>query len=211
MKTEVVVFFLSTIFWNAAFAQNMLAAITAADAAQLCSDVISTRKINPGEASEDASKANATEFAVTWLLDDGKPPMFCVVNRESRKIISMTINGRTLAGPMLIDMEQTAALIRDTRSGNYGKFVAMAKASITSQLKDPDSAQFKSLFISGKTAPVLCGELNGKNSYGGYVGYRRFYSTGKPLLNGIETDKDNYVFQNMWPNMCGEKIAEVNP
>ena len=42
-------------------------------------------------------------------------------------------------------------------------------------LKDPTSAQFRNVrvlpHVSGK---IVCGEINGKNSYGGYVGFRPF-------------------------------------
>lgn len=43
------------------------------------------------------------------------------------------------------------------------------------QLKDPLSAQFRKVRVvpygNGK---VVCGEVNGKNSYGGYVGFKPF-------------------------------------
>ena len=57
---------------------------------------------------------------------------------------------------------------------------ATAKQAVLQQLKDPDSAQFRDVF----TSPVLnkdgaplaiCGEVNAKNSYGGYTGFQKFY------------------------------------
>ena len=49
-------------------------------------------------------------------------------------------------------------------------------------LKDPNSAQFQN--IKG-----ICGEVNAKNSYGGYTGFKRFY-----VLNNetVIEDKDNH-------------------
>lgn len=43
------------------------------------------------------------------------------------------------------------------------------------QLKDPGSAQFRSVrIVNHPNGKLICGEINGKNSYGGYVGFRLF-------------------------------------
>jgi hypothetical protein len=53
--------------------------------------------------------------------------------------------------------------------------IAAAKVVVASGLKDPDSAQFRNIFVrQGKTKRAICGEVNAKNSYGGYIGYRTF-------------------------------------
>lgn len=54
--------------------------------------------------------------------------------------------------------------------------ISDAKTVVVRTFKDPDSAQFRNIVIrdSGKRRAV-CGEVNAKNSYGGYVGYRAFY------------------------------------
>ena len=55
------------------------------------------------------------------------------------------------------------------------KTIAAAQDAAKKTLKDPDSAKFQNIrmmdYDGGK---VLCGEINAKNSYGGYVGYKRF-------------------------------------
>ena len=60
--------------------------------------------------------------------------------------------------------------------------IATAKQVITDNLKDPDSAKFKNITVyritnqaTGKTEiSAICGEVNAKNSYGGYVGFKKF-------------------------------------
>lgn len=53
-----------------------------------------------------------------------------------------------------------------------------AKKSVANMLKDPGAAQFRGVvarrYLSGT---VVCGEVNGKNSYGAYIGYRRFLAS----------------------------------
>ena len=48
---------------------------------------------------------------------------------------------------------------------------------ISDRLKDPGSSQFRRLgYISGKNADsrVVCGQVNAKNPFGGYIGYQYF-------------------------------------
>ena len=60
--------------------------------------------------------------------------------------------------------------------------VAALSRSVTADFKDPDSAKFRNVrgyAIAGAPAnlpkvPVLCGEVNAKNSYGAYIGYEPF-------------------------------------
>lgn len=57
--------------------------------------------------------------------------------------------------------------------------------------------------------------MNAKNSYGAYVGFRRFYATGEQSLNAVEptaeaTVGDRYVFDRMWPKMCGERQVDID-
>lgn len=55
--------------------------------------------------------------------------------------------------------------------------IAKVKADILEAMKDPDSATFRRL-TSSPDASIVCGEVNAKNSMGGYVGYRKFINIG---------------------------------
>lgn len=60
------------------------------------------------------------------------------------------------------------------------KMTEQVKQGVASGLKDPESARFSPLMVavrSGNTVHV-CGYVNAKNSYGGYVGEKPFYATG---------------------------------
>lgn len=48
------------------------------------------------------------------------------------------------------------------------------RAGIVSTLKDPGSATFRQERLKGS---VICGEVNARNSLGGYVGFKRYVST----------------------------------
>jgi hypothetical protein len=64
---------------------------------------------------------------------------------------------------------------------------ADAKAAVAHELKDPESAQFRDLKQYGD---LICGEVNAKNSYGGYVGFEPFYTQGDTVELAVETGDD---------------------
>jgi len=65
--------------------------------------------------------------------------------------------------------------------------------AVRSKLKDPDSAKFTQLDMkatSDGTMEVLCGMLNAKNSYGGYIGARSFTATKSKREEGVFVNMD---------------------
>jgi hypothetical protein len=55
-----------------------------------------------------------------------------------------------------------------------------AKRTVADSLRDPSSAQFREvrkvrLHFAGNRVTLICGEVNAKNGFGGYVGFRPFY------------------------------------
>lgn len=57
----------------------------------------------------------------------------------------------------------------------YAAEIAATKAKIERRLKDPSSVQYRDVraFVVGGRVAV-CGEVNAKNSYGGYTGFEGF-------------------------------------
>lgn len=68
----------------------------------------------------------------------------------------------------------------NTKTQAGGGTVARAQAAIRQKLKDPDSAKFGKTIVktvpnaAGKPTTVVCGTVNAKNAFGGYVGERPF-------------------------------------
>lgn len=61
-----------------------------------------------------------------------------------------------------------------------------AKADVKMRLRDPESAQFSSL--RRPREGVVCGYVNSKNGFGGYVGKERFVAIGGAGSANIPTD-----------------------
>jgi len=73
-----------------------------------------------------------------------------------------------------------------------------AKNVLKSVLKDADSAKFQNLKVitNSKAEQSVCGEVNSRNSFGGYVGFTKFaYSKNKIIMldeNSTGDDLSNY-------------------
>lgn len=90
--------------------------------------------------------------------------------------------------------------------------VSKAKTNLTEDLKDPGSAQFRGLYLA-ESGPlyVLCGEINAKNGFGAYVGFRQFFATDSKNLQAIDgpSIQEHRLYVGMAGEMCAKKIADV--
>lgn len=71
-----------------------------------------------------------------------------------------------------------------------------ARKNVKLTLKDPDSAKFRNQSSS-------CGEVNAKNSFGAYTGFKRFISMdGNTVIEGggVPTSE----FNRLWTRICGD-------
>lgn len=73
-----------------------------------------------------------------------------------------------------------AAVLAGVGFGGYRNYIASMRSPILGMLKDPDSAIFRNENMANG---FLCGEVNAKNSMGGYVGFKKFvaYKQGYAL------------------------------
>ncbi|SPU43576.1 Uncharacterised protein [Brevundimonas diminuta] len=84
------------------------------------------------------------------------------------------------------------------------------RQAVTNKLRDPSSAQFRNVrrieHSNGST--MFCGEVNGRNAYGGMSGFQRFEAgvdrTGdaSALIDGGEELNTTY-FEGAWNQFCG--------
>lgn len=85
-------------------------------------------------------------------------------------------------------------------------WIVMGQDAVKERLKDPSSARFKDVFFhrGADNVPMTCGQVNSKNSFGGYTGYKRFVSAGKPELTFIDGDSVE-DFSEIWNRLCTGK------
>ena len=74
--------------------------------------------------------------------------------------------------------------------------IVAAERAVRRELKDPDAAQFRDVRANytEEFGVVACGQVNAKNEYGGYTGFRRFVWGGKSvILEGRDNVADAWV------------------
>lgn len=80
-------------------------------------------------------------------------------------------------------------------------YIELNQSRIKARLKDPASAEFRGSFVSSAGgAPTVCGEVNGKNGFGGYTGFQRFISAG--TIQAIESDMAKGEMDKLWLRVC---------
>lgn len=81
--------------------------------------------------------------------------------------------------------------------------VGQAKKLVAHDLKDPSSAQFREI---QKTGRGICGEVNAKNSYGAYVGFKHFIVDGSSVSMEPETPSER-----LSPGITPRALAQWGP
>jgi len=90
----------------------------------------------------------------------------------------------------------------DLKNRIYGAW----KSGIKDALIDADSAKFKNVFfvLTVNRTPFACGEVNSKNSMGGYTGYKRFITAGLKEYTFLQGEKEG--FNEYWKQVCVEGL-----
>jgi len=95
----------------------------------------------------------------------------------------------------------------------HADLIVRAKANVATSFLDPGSVQWRGLYISNTdtrpSALVLCGEVNAKNSYGAYVGFRRFFASADPEVRIIDTGKEQSSLAQNWGVACAQEVEKV--
>lgn len=80
-------------------------------------------------------------------------------------------------------------------------WISAGQESVRHKLKDGDSARFREAFFSLRSGvPVSCGEVNAKNSFGGYGGWQRYIATADVKLTYLEEQVSDFPLA--WSKLC---------
>lgn len=81
-------------------------------------------------------------------------------------------------------------------------FIEASKDKVREMLKDPESAQFSNIYVTQNGgSPSVCGFVNAKNSYGGYVGKIRFVAS--PDIATIWANTKSDISHGIIETICG--------
>ncbi|MFA5170981.1 MAG: hypothetical protein WC426_05390 [Sulfuriferula sp.] len=119
------------------------------------------------------------------------------------------MNRTNLAFVMLL-----AGVIPNTSARADDAIFEQAHSLATKTFKDPMSAEFRNELAykaekkDGTVDFVVCGEVNAKNSYGGYVGFTPYYVNGSDV--SIRSDENKDFFDIGYSFFC-ETLPKSRP
>lgn len=103
------------------------------------------------------------------------------------------------------------------------QLIAEAKEAISQEIKDPSSAEFRNVQIGAGSGArdlgTVCGEVNGKNSFGAYGTFRRFIYVKKAGVHQVEylagdlpgsadLAQNQGLFDYTWRSSCEGKPSD---
>lgn len=93
--------------------------------------------------------------------------------------------------------------------------IEIGKGKIAGKFRDPSSAQFRGV-TRVTEGDMVCGEVNAKNSYGGYVGFHRFFvDPGSSELHMIEPSSNDdpaklRYFDTQYEKYCSSSFTHLD-
>jgi len=86
---------------------------------------------------------------------------------------------------------------------SHADAIWIGKKAVKSLLKDPDSAEFRGIeYMRFKSGGFICGEVNSKNSFGGFSGWQHFISAGTQI---VYLEEQVSGFRGIWKDYCKDK------
>ena len=123
----------------------------------------------------------------------------CAVSGSGNYVNPIT-NVRNISMSTVANYAQTVKSFLAT--GTQEQAIETAKQTVANSLKDPSGAQFRNVrLVSYLDGKVICGEVNGKNSYGGYVGFSPFVAS--------TTASDLYDKDSKYPDIQSASNAGI--
>lgn len=78
--------------------------------------------------------------------------------------------------------------------------IAQAELAMKERLKDPESVQWRDVYVSRFAEAAVCGQVNARNSFGGYTGFKQFIVVSGLNLAFLEGEVDGW--SKIWIEYC---------
>lgn len=156
-------------------------------------------KNTPPSVSEDGLRAD-------WIINGST--LGCRVDAAGKLLSLITERGEMKRESLVKVVGASAGQVEYTDAEDKA-FVDSGVKYLINRLKEPSSVQWRNVFIADRALQTLCGEINARNSYGGYTGFKRFYYTRNSQLTEVQGSGDEEIFLKMYASMCKRSRKEI--
>jgi hypothetical protein len=103
---------------------------------------------------------------------------------------------------LTVSLQFLPATAGTAQTGKELAWIGKGKEAVKARLKDPKSADFRNVFFHRGVdgLPMTCGEVNSKNSFGGYTGFQKFVSGGSADTTFLEDEVADFAV--VWNRLC---------
>lgn len=97
---------------------------------------------------------------------------------------------------------ETAEKLNDPTQQAY--WVSVTESAVRRKMRDPGSVRFRNsrFHLFQDNAPMVCGEVNAKNGFGGATGYKRYIAAGGTFGPVLEEMMSPSEFAKTWNEIC---------
>lgn len=83
-------------------------------------------------------------------------------------------------------------------------WIARTQEAVKNKMRDPGSVRFRNtrFHIFQDNSPMVCGEVNARNGFGGATGYQRFIASGESFGPVLEEMMSPTEFAKSWNQIC---------
>lgn len=105
---------------------------------------------------------------------------------------------KIIVTPLLLCM--SISLVQAQTAQEFA-WIGRNRDALKEKLRDPSGAEFRNEAVSRKGgSPVVCGEVNAKNGFGGRNGYQRWIGA---IPAGAFLEQEVSDFPKLWAGLCG--------
>jgi hypothetical protein len=130
------------------------------------------------------------------LIGIGVGVLFGKIGTRAQRTTAATTERATVSTPR----STPAPIDSEVQEANY---IAATQDYVRDRLRDADGAKFRKMYVSRAAGPpMVCGEVNAKNGFGGYSGWQRFIAAPTGELVFLEEMMARGEMTKAWSKVC---------
>lgn len=155
---------------------------------QICKEAAALRSCPTSDSEVEEARASIAKAAVEKAQKEAERERLKVERAQQAQSASNTETGA-------VDFNDQA---------RQQTWIANTERAVKAKMKDPDSVRFRNsrFNVYDDKVPVVCGEINAKNGFGGHTGFQKYIASGDSFGPFLEETMSANEFARSWNEFC---------